>query len=71
MKQEKDNKNKRKEHDVETPSPPQVMDPSKAPKDTDSDEQKNSGEQKIEKANRSSKTSKKMKDRSLSRNEEL
>jgi len=71
MKQNKDNKNKGKEHDVETPSPPQVMDPSRSPKETDSEEEKKSGEQKREKGNRSSKSSKKMKDRSLSPNEEL
>ncbi len=64
MKHHKENKNQPKEHDVETPSPPQVMDPSRTPKETVSKEEKR------DKGNRS-KSSKKVKDRSLSPNEEL
>lgn len=55
---------KHKGHDVETPSPPQVMDPSKSPQ---------KGESKNEKGpdTGSSSKSKKEKDRNLAPNEEL
>jgi len=67
MKENKeDNKDKTqpKEHNVETPSPPQVMDPSKSPQ---------KGESKNEKGpdKGSSSKSKKAKDRKLTPNEEL
>jgi hypothetical protein len=61
-----DNKDRtrHKEHDVETPSPPQVMDPSKSPQKGES-----KNENGPEKG--SSSKSKKGKDRKLSPNEEL
>ena len=65
MKEEKDNKNQPREHEVHTPSPPQVMDPSKSPQESDSKPESK------EKKSRSTKSANKVKDRSLSPNEEL
>ena len=57
-------KNQHKVHDVETPSPPQVMDPSKSPQRGESE-----NETGTDKGNSSK--SKKKKDRKPSANEEL
>ena len=65
MKEEKENKNQPKEHEVHTPSPPQVMDPSRSPQESDFDQDSK------EKKSRSAKSTKKVKGRSLSPNEEL
>lgn len=64
MKEDKENKNQPREHDVETPPPPQVMDPSRSPQDSDLTQESK------DKKNRSSKSAKKIKGRSPSPNEE-
>ena len=63
-KEDNNDKTQHKGHDVETPSPPQVMDPSKPPQ---------KGESKNEKGpdKGSSSKSKKAKDRKLAPDEEL
>ena len=64
MEQNKDNP-KEKEHNVETPSPPQVMDPSKSPQKGESENEN------ISDKGSSSKRAKKGKNRKLAPNEEL
>ena len=65
MKDKKENANQPGKHDVETPAPPQVMDPSKSPHESSSNKAKK------DEKNRSSKSTKNVKDRTLSPNEEL
>jgi hypothetical protein len=64
MKKNKENKNQKQGHDVKTPSPPQVMDPSAAPDDQ-------MPKQNSASSDSSPKKGKKEEDRKLTPNEEL